>query len=96
LQLGTSFGVVGSWVGMPSSLLQTWVIPPHGRGQAEQRQPRESDGSKAAEGDVQNVFRWILEAPEELVPGTWRLELRVDGRDLGSVKFEVRPPAGKG
>jgi Domain of unknown function (DUF3859) len=90
-RMGVSFKVVGTPSGGKARLQSIWFIPEPGIHDPETgntyRQLRST--FEATVGD-DLVRGYALEKPFEVIRGTWRLELRQDGRKLLERSFEIK------
>lgn len=91
--MGTSFGIVIHFVGKPKSGGYVWLLPPRRKGEKPQRFETKFDCSGVEKDIHPQLSQWWnfeREHPEELIPGIWTVSYQVDGKPVGSVKFEVQ------
>ena len=86
--IGQAFGVEVQYVGKPKSGTSWWSLP--GKPHAEEY---ELDCSRVPKGiNPRTQHDFILERPDELRPGVWKVGFKVDGRDVGEVPIQVDKP----
>ena len=83
--IGQAFGVEVQYVGKPKSGSSWWSLP--GKPHAEEYDLDCSGVPKGINPRTQHDF--ILERPDELRPGTWKVGFKVDGREVGEVPIQV-------
>lgn len=93
-RIGVHFGAEYLLRGKPgrSVVLETaTVFPPPGLRPPGQPAVRASSSEVTVElGNPEPIYRgWSFDEQWELVPGTWTMEFRLDGRLIGQVQFEV-------
>jgi len=89
---GIEFKFSGVKEGTPVRYRQVTRYPAPGRTleSGEVRQYSEAKESTCKAGN-RCMVGWRFDTPDELIPGTWAIEIQVDGRTLASQRFDVAP-----
>ena len=87
-EIGRAFGAEGIYVGKPRTASKWYSMP--GKPRAEEY---DIDCSRVPKGyNPETHSDFILERPDELRPGLWKLGYKINGRDVGEIPIQVDKP----
>ena len=89
-KLGTRFGAYIRYIGKPSSAHFEWELPQVSGGKPVTDGARIDCSGVDRELNPQTDFSFVLEKPEELVSGPWKLGFRVNDRPVGELDFDLK------